>query len=143
VAGLFKGLFGGKGKDEPSPSSERKSAQKQGGAYFLNTDDAQTYGNVEYMRTAKKVRRTFPKTVNNEEIELEKEVSSINMNNPNLGTQIPKVSLGSSVPSTPETSPNLSENRSSSVPTDAQVAERRKSDSSMDMFRKMAKDIRK
>lgn len=94
-------------------------------------------GNAEYMRTAKKVRRTFPKTVNNEEIELEREISSTNMSSGKLGTQVPKLSIGSVVKSTPAAESN------GSVPTNTQASERRKADSSLDVFRSMAKDIRK
>ncbi|MBF2027923.1 MAG: hypothetical protein IGS48_14360 [Oscillatoriales cyanobacterium C42_A2020_001] len=140
MTGFLRGFFGSKPKDEASAQSEvkpPKPAREREQAYYLDMDDARTMGNVEYMRTAKKVRRTFPKTVNNEEIELEKEVSSMNMSDRKLGTQVPKLSLGSVVTSTPAAESN------GSVPTNAQVSERRKADSSLDVFRNMAKDIRK
>ncbi|MDX2242672.1 MAG: hypothetical protein NW224_18445 [Leptolyngbyaceae cyanobacterium bins.302] len=140
MAGFLSGLFGGKKKDEASVQPEVRTPRENGQAYYLDADDAKSYGNVDYMRTAKKVRRTFPKTVNNQEIELEREVSSMTMSNGKLGTQVPKVSIGSTVISSTSTS-NGSVN--GSVPTDAEVAQRRKSDSSLDMFRSMAKDIRK
>ncbi|MDX2228886.1 MAG: hypothetical protein NW220_04585 [Leptolyngbyaceae cyanobacterium bins.349] len=145
MAGLFKGLFGGKRNNEETDQQSANQPRENGKAYYLEMDDARTYGDLNYMRTSKKVRRTFPKTVNNEEMEMEKEISSMNMSNRDLGTQVPKVSMGSIVTSTPSTSPNSSSNGSAngSVPTDAQVAERRKSDSSLDMFRSMAKDMRK
>lgn len=141
MAGFFKGLFGGKGKNESSAQPEANQPQQNTQAYYLNMDEARTYGDLNYMRTAKKIRRTFPKTVNNEEMEMEKEVSAMNLVKGDLGTQVPKVSMGSTVTSTPAS--NTGNTSSTSVPTDAQAAERRKSDSSLDMFRNMAKDIRK
>lgn len=141
MVGFIKGLFGGKQKDDAPRQPEAQPQQKNGQAYYLNTDEAQSYGNLEYMRTVKKVRRTFPKTVNNAEIELEKEISSMNGNNRNLGTQVPKVSLGSVVSPTPIASNNSATN--GAAPTNAEVTQRRKADSSLDTFRNMAKDIRK
>jgi len=143
VAGFLNGLFGGKSKDKPPMEQEVQQNPTNGQAYYLDMDEARTYGDLNYMRTAKKVRRTFPKTVNNEEIELEQEISSMNMSNGKLGTQVPKVSMGSVVTSTPTESTNGSVPVNGSVPTEAEIAERRKSDSSLDMFRSMAKDIRK
>lgn len=145
MAGFLKGLFGGKDKDETSAQSDVPSTNGNGKAYYLEMDDARTYGNLDYMRTAKKVRRTFPKTVNNEEIELEREISSMNMSAPDLGTQVPKVSLGSiaSSAASTESSNSLNGATNGSVPSNGNVSERRKSDSSLDMFRSMAKDIRK
>jgi len=142
VAGLF-GLFGKK-KDDEAPQPEAKPQQARG-AYYLDSDEARTYGDLNYMRTSKKVRRTFPKTVNNEEMELEKEISSMNASKPNLGTQVPKVSIGSVVSSNPTTSTSSSANSSTNgaAPKDVEVSQRRKADSSLDMFRNMAKDIRK
>ncbi|EKQ67125.1 hypothetical protein OsccyDRAFT_4950 [Leptolyngbyaceae cyanobacterium JSC-12] len=140
MTGFLRGFFGSKPKDEALAQPEvkpPKPAREGGRAYYLDIDDARTMGDVEYMRTAKKVRRTFPKTVNNEEMELEKEVSSINMSDRKLGTQVPKSSMGSVATSTPVAESN------DSVSTNAQVSERRKADSSLDMFRNMAKDIRK
>lgn len=141
MAGFLSGFFGGKGKDEVQAEPMEKPVTENGGAYYLDMDEARTYGDLNYMRTAKKVRRTFPKTVNNEEMEFEQEVSAMNANNGKLGSQVPKLSIGSTVTSAPSASPAASIN--GSVPTDAEVAERRKSDSSLDMFRSMAKDIRK
>lgn len=140
MAGFLSGLFGGKKKREASAQPEVRPPRENGQAYYLDADDAKSYGNADYMRTAKKVRRTFPKTVNNAEIELEREISSMTMSNGKLGTQVPKVSIGSTVISS---TANSSGSVNGSAPTDAEVAQRRKSDSSLDIFRSMAKDIRK
>lgn len=49
------GLFGKKNKQE---DSEKKDSD-----YFLDQDSAKTFGDINYMRTPKGVRKTFP-TVN-------------------------------------------------------------------------------
>lgn len=120
-----------------------KPARDKAQAYYLNADEAQTYGNVEYMRTAKKTRRTFPKTVNNQEMEFEQEVASVNPSDRKLGTQTPKLSIGSiAAPATSSTS-NQSAAATDSASNNIGASDRRKADSSLDMFRNMAKDIRK
>jgi hypothetical protein len=46
--------------------------------FFLDPDDAMTMGDINYMRKAKRTRRTFPKTLKNKDgFALENEVSSI------------------------------------------------------------------
>lgn len=51
----FFGLFGKKDKKDDSASKES--------AYFLDQDSAKTFGDINYMRTPKAVKKTFP-TVN-------------------------------------------------------------------------------
>ena len=46
--------------------------------FFLSPDDAMTMGDIEYMRSTKRVRRTFPKTLSNKGgFAKEVEVSSV------------------------------------------------------------------
>ena len=130
MAGLF-GLFGGKAQDE---AAQNVAAPGDGKAYYLDTDDAQSLGNVDYMRTSKKVRRTFPKTVNNPEMEMEKEVSAMKAVNLNEVQPVFESGLTPSETNNGATSEGV---------VDAPKAERRKSDSSLDMFRNMAKEMRK
>ena len=50
--------------------------------YFLSPDDAMTMGDIDYMRTSKRTRRTFPKTLKNKDgFALDNEVSSVQDNN--------------------------------------------------------------
>ena len=50
--------------------------------FFLSPDDAMTMGDIDYMRTSKRTRRTFPKTLKNKDgFALENEVSSVQDNN--------------------------------------------------------------
>lgn len=46
--------------------------------FFLSPDDAMTMGDINYMRTSKRTRRTFPKTLKNKDgFAIENEVSSM------------------------------------------------------------------
>lgn len=46
--------------------------------FFLSPDDAMTMGDIDYMRTSKRTKRTFPKTLKNKNgFAIENEVSSI------------------------------------------------------------------
>ncbi len=125
MAGLF-GIFGKRTKyveeqDPITPDTEKKEA------FFLEPDSAKSFGNAEFMRKPVTTRRTFPKTLKGGGGELVQQVSSLE-----------KV--------------KIQENGLPAVPTQKKVAEqapapvnneRRRSDSSLDMFRKMAKDINK
>jgi hypothetical protein len=136
--------------------------------FFLSPDDAMTMGDINYMRTSKRTRRTFPKTLKNKDgFEFENEVSSMdNRNNlykgsnTNQNTTVntvfnptpssqsqPGITGGSAVTQTnpvreftPEVQPLSQTNFDAPKPA---AEKRRPSDNSMDMFRNMAKNIRK
>ncbi|WP_052055420.1 hypothetical protein [Myxosarcina sp. GI1] len=133
--------------------------------FFLSPDDSQTLGDIDYMRKAKKVRKTFPKTLKNTEgFEITVETSS--MGNAGFGNEIkPTLSSSQGQPGATggsivtQTSGNFKPQ--SSITTGSAVnqantqtsslnasyskkpEQRRQSDSSMDMFRNMARDIKK
>ena len=48
----------------------------KGEEYFLDEDDSKSFGNIDYMRTSKVTRRTFPKTASNQVGEIVKQVSA-------------------------------------------------------------------
>lgn len=122
MAGLF-GLFGGNKNQEPS--------QSQDSAFFLDADSAKTLGDIDYMRSSKVVKRTFPKTAGNKgEFEQVESISA--MGKVKLDEMAVNGSAAPSTPATPST-PNVNE----------ATSQRRKTDTSMDMFRNMAKDIKK
>jgi len=134
MAGLF-GFFGKKkdndGKDRAKPTETNGSKPE---AYFLDADQAKSFGNIEYMRTAKTVRRTFPKTVGNGgTFERVQTVSTIDV----AKAAALKAAIDQSKIDVPSTS------KSGETPANSEAIARRRSDSSMDMFRKMARDIRK
>ncbi len=134
MAGLF-GFFGKKkdndGKDRAKPTETNGSKPE---AYFLDADQAKSFGNIEYMRTAKTVRRTFPKTVGNGgTFERVQTVSTIDV----AKAAALKAAIDQSKIDVPSTA------KSGETPANSEAITRRRSDSSMDMFRKMAQDIRK
>jgi hypothetical protein len=131
MTGFIRGLFRGKPKN---PGEADRPAQPQppvieraGDAFYLDPDDAKTYGNIDYMRSSKTVRRTFAKKRGEtEEKESIKKVSALEaVKLEDKGVPQPK-------PATPPTSfepsPSL---------------DRRKVDTNLDMFRQMAKNIKK
>ena len=126
MAGLF-GLFGNKTKlvDEPDPVTP-KAEKKE--AFFLEPDQAQSLGDAEFMRTPITTRRTFPKTLSGKGAAIVQEVSSMSKKQTKEG-EVPSISLNTS--SLPES------------PTEPVKNERRTGDDSLDMFRKMAKDLKK
>jgi len=136
--------------------------------FFLSPDDAMTMGDIEYMRTSKRTRRTFPKTLKNKDgFASENEVSSMdNRNNlykgsnTNQNTTVntvfnptpssqsqPGVTGGSAVTQTNpirEFTPEAQSMSQSSFDAPKPSAEKRRpSGNSMDMFRNMAKNIGK
>ncbi|NJL99523.1 MAG: hypothetical protein HC924_12340, partial [Synechococcaceae cyanobacterium SM2_3_2] len=94
-------------------------------SFFLDPDDAQTFGNIDYMRTPKSVRKTFL----GGKIEVVEEISA---------KEKRILAENGFVPPQPAASPPPE----SSVPTSSPTpSERRRSGSEMDMFRTMARDI--
>jgi hypothetical protein len=124
--GIFEFVFG-----KSAPKEE--DAPKQ--AYYLNDDDAKSFGNIEYMRSTKTIRRTFAKKKGQEHLESVRQVSA---------SKAAEVSDRGSFASISGTS--ASTGASSSAPAVPQTPARRRASSSsgdMDMFRNMAKTIRK
>jgi hypothetical protein len=99
--------------------------------FFLNEDDSQSLGDINYMKMARKVRRTFPKTLKNPNgFAIEKTISSADdrsFSAANNGFQTPT---------------NLNSDTTFNVESNSNSASRRV-DSSMDLFRNMAKNIGK
>jgi hypothetical protein len=118
--------------------------------FFLPPDEAQSLGNAEYMRKKVTIRRTFPKTQSNQSTEMIKEVSSSTDRLVSKGgTFAPNnngfANNGNSYMSQPSTN-----NNSTSEPSQPETTfepspkeERRSSSNDMDMFRNMARQIRK
>lgn len=136
MVGFIKGLFGGKPQPEKAaPEVEKpQKAEPSSGAYFLPPDDAKTFGNIDYMRTPKSIRRTFPKTAGGEEYAVVKQVSATDG-----GIISERPGEAAASPAKPEAS---SAPKPASAPTAAPTV-RTSTDTSMDMFRNMAKDIKK
>lgn len=127
MAGFF-GLFSGRKAqyvddvDSTSPQPENKAA------FFLETDDAKSLGNAEFMRKPNTIKRTFPKRPGGKGGAIIQEVSS--MEKRNAGDRGVAATNGNGA--TPSAQPTQPVNQA-----------RRQSDGGMDMFRKMARDIKK
>jgi hypothetical protein len=138
VTGFIRGLFRSKPKADvepqeapqpakPQPKPQPKPQAKQqpkskAEAYFLSADDAKTYGDIDFMRSAKQTRRTFPKTKFGADNAFVQTISSIEK----------LVDEGKITPA-----------EAQAAIKQAEANERRRTDSSMDMFRDMAREIRK
>ena len=144
MTGFIGRLFSSKDKadrnetkaEAPAPAKKERPAATPTAkdAFFLDTDSASGMGDVEYMRTVKKVKRTYAKTVDSpQHMEQVKEISALNG----------KISGGSNASSTASASNSETQPTQQSAPQVDETQQRRKADTSMDMFRNMAKDIRK
>ncbi|NBD15809.1 MAG: hypothetical protein GVY04_06575 [Cyanobacteria bacterium] len=138
MVGFIKKIFGGK-SDDNNENKEKPKREKQK-TFFLDPDDAKTYGDIDYMRQSRTVKRSFPKSVGNPEGgEQVEEVSSLEKKSlskqKNPQTQSEKSSQSSEQ--------TTQEGQMYSAKDDPKIQERRQSDSSLDMFRNMARDIKK
>ncbi|MDB9529404.1 hypothetical protein PN498_25660 [Oscillatoria sp. CS-180] len=128
MTGFIRGLFSRKNKQPRAPKPP-----KQTGAFFLSEDDAKTFGDIDYMRSTKVVRRTFAKKKGQaEELESVRQISALSRR------ALDEKGLIAS-------QPEKKAEPSSSAQTETSSFQRRnnKTDTSMDMFRNMAKDIKK
>ena len=126
--------------------------------FFLSPDDSQTLGDINYMRKSVRVKRTFPKTLANKDgFAIEKSVSADNMdtddgsfnrsgafkpatNNNDFATY--QNSFTQPVQPVQPAQNNTPEQPVQPAPT-PKPEERRKVDTNLDMFRNMARNIRK
>ncbi len=115
------GLFGGKKKNE-APKSD----------YFLDFEEAQTLGDTELMKKSVTIKRTFPKLKGQGGATVVTQVSSEVARKLNKNQQ--------AAPRTTEATQSSSETTSTPI-TPAAPRPNLKVDSSMDMFRNMAKKI--
>ncbi len=128
--GIFEFIFG-----KSAPKAD--NAPKQ--AYYLNDDDAKSFGNIEYMRSTKTVRRTFAKKKGQtEHMESVRQISA---------TKAAEVSdlrgMFDAAPQASSSNNNSSSNGTSSVVSTPTTPRRKASSGDMDMFRNMAKGLRK
>jgi hypothetical protein len=129
--GRLGGLFGSRKNSpdfEPAPEPTRYVAPKEdANSFFLDADSAKTFGDIDYMRTSKAVRKTFPKVLGAKEgAELIESTSSMD-----------KVEGGAGSMS------NASKSETPEIKPSKEVSDRRSRDMGMDMFRNMAKDIKR
>ncbi len=120
MTGFIRGLFSKKDK----PTTEGN--ETEGNAYFLDADSAKTFGDIEYMRTPKSVKHTFPTLNGVKGAEFVEIVSATDREVRDVEETADSPSISPKVESKFE--PNRNNVRV---------------DSSMDMFRNMARDINK
>ncbi len=129
--GIFEFVFG---KGTPKDDSKGKQA------YYLNDDDAKSFGDIDYMRSSKMVRRTFAKKKGQEHLERVRQVSALKSDavDPNAGLFSPLTQAAVRNNDNAGSAAGFN----SSVPKSARPRRTAKS-GDMDVFRNMAKDIRK
>ncbi|MGP1387298.1 MAG: hypothetical protein ACTS2F_27305 [Thainema sp.] len=164
MTGFIKGLFNRKKSDDqpeapkpkaqkpPKPKQEKPpKPQKEEKAFFLDPDDAKTFGDIDYMRTAKTIKRTFPKTKSNPNsskprIEQVSAMGSSKVSDayaPDYMKATPAKGsvVNSSTPDYMQATPYQTDEGIKSDRTS--IDERRRSDTNMEMFRNMAKDMKR
>lgn len=82
MVGIFKRLFGSRGKAAATSSPETVAKPtpkkaKNDNTFFLDPDEAKTLGNIEYMRTPRIVKHTFQDFGSKEKVEVVEQVSSL------------------------------------------------------------------
>ncbi len=134
MTGFIKGIFGSKPKAEAAeaPKAEKPvaPANNKSGSFYLDADAAQSLGDVNYMRTPKTVKKSFPKVEGGKKENVER-VDIISAMEKKSASEKPASNFSSA--SASEVSAQVS----------AASSERRRADSSMDAFRKMARDMKK
>ena len=123
--------------------------------FFLDPDESQTMGDINYMRKSVRVRRTFPKTLKNKDgFAIEKQVSAtedVSLSDRNRGFQSQSNTFFTT-PSTPTPStptPSTAEVKDTTSQEETNISqptpnvERRQTDTNMNTFLNMARNIRK
>ena len=115
--------------------------------FFLSPDDSQTMGDINYMRKSVRVRRTFPKTLKNKDgFAIEKEVSATDARDDSFkGNRTFNSPASSNVSANYQTDfQAMAEEIKSVQPaqTDSRK-ERRQTDTNLDMFRNMARNMKR
>ncbi|AFY71319.1 hypothetical protein Pse7367_3070 [Thalassoporum mexicanum PCC 7367] len=132
----LSGLLSSDGDKKPKekkankPQPARSVQQNAGpGEFFLSADDAKTFGDIDYMRTAKAIKKSFPKAPGQSEgAEIEVVVSNLTEEKGETDSK----------PAETATSASSFGNQPSFTPNT-----KVKTDTNMDMFRNMAKGIKK
>ncbi|MGL5510532.1 MAG: hypothetical protein ACRDB1_13005 [Microcoleaceae cyanobacterium] len=120
MTGFIRGLFGG------------NKANNNSEAFFLDEDTAKGLGDVEFMRTPKTVKKSYPKAAGSiNVITGEEEVTVSSINKMDRGEAPKPKSIETSTQPTTTTATS-----SYSVPP-------RRSSGDLDMFRQMAKNMKK
>lgn len=129
MAGFF-GLFGKKTKYVDDPTPVAPDPKENNEAFFLDSDSAKTLGNIDFMRNPKVIRRSFPKTLKGKEADAVTSISSLSVQSLSAKEVVAQSSV-------------FEENGQGTAKSPDPLTERKQADSSLDVFRQMAKDIKK
>ncbi len=132
MVGIFRRFFGSRSKADstPAPETVSKAAKSKDNSFFLDPDEAKTFGNIDYMRTPKTVKHTFLDFGATEKVEVVEQVSSLG-----------KVKLVTEEAKIPEAPSEQGSSISSSSNSGANP--RRQAGSDMDTFRNMARNLKR
>ncbi|HEY9655139.1 MAG TPA: hypothetical protein V6C50_06575 [Crinalium sp.] len=155
MVGFIKGLFGAKQPAEtestPPPEAAPKQPKPRPQAFYLDSGDARTLGDLDYMQAAREIKRSFPKTLNGEVPGSISLVSSLQRSLAQQGQEIAAKTIQAGLAASqkanfaPQTTPvsGWTAPKADSVPKVKDPKERRRNDTNLDMFRTMARDIQK
>ncbi|MFE4105176.1 hypothetical protein [Almyronema epifaneia] len=132
MTGFIRGLFG-KGKKSEAQVPPKPAKQEK--AFFLDSDQAKTFGDIDYMRSAKTVKRTFAKKKGSiGELESIRQISAL--------SSVDFAENGQPVVKVPQVGKPQPQMTTEMITQSAQP-QRRQPDDSMDMFRNMARNLKK
>ncbi|MEM8778984.1 MAG: hypothetical protein AAGF26_08950 [Cyanobacteria bacterium P01_G01_bin.49] len=127
MAGLF-GLFSGRKAKYVDEADTASSQPEKKEAFFLETDDAKSLGDAEFMRKSHTIKRTFPKRPGGKGGAIIQDISSMEKKKSGDNRVV---------------SPKTNSATSPVQPTQPMSQKRRQGDDGMDMFRQMARNIKK
>ncbi|WP_126146724.1 hypothetical protein [Synechococcus elongatus] len=143
MTGFIRGLFQGKPKAEQAPQPKQK-----GESFYLDADEAKSLGNLDYIRSASTIEHTFPKTASNpEERVLIQKVSSLSLEVVEASEGLPqadqrKQAALNKVAAEAEANKAPTKTFAGQAET-SETSSRRRSTGDLDMFRQMARDLKK
>ena len=134
--GLFEFVFG---KSAPKDATAHKQS------YYLRDDDAKSFGNIDYMRSTKVVRRTFAKKKGQtEHMESVRSISATKMTDLDGNPSSAPVSAPTTFGNTDFLGDKKQSEPEAAEPAPrASVPKAERPQAIVDMFRNMAKDIRR
>lgn len=153
MVGFIKGIFRAKQAADTESASPPEAAPRlpkpKPQAFYLNSSDAKTYGDIDYMQAAREVKRSFPKTLDGEVPRTTSLVSSIQRSQAQkdqaIALQSSQATVTSSTTFAAQKAPisGWTTPKADNPPKIKDPKERRREDSSLDTFRAMARDIQK
>jgi hypothetical protein len=153
MVGFIKGILGAKqtAKTEvvQPPEAAPKPQKPKPQAFYLDSSDAKTLGDIDYMQAAREIKRSFPKTLGGEELRTTSIVSSLQRSQAQKDQAIALQRSQATVKATAATTfsaqpvSGWTAPKADNAPKVKDPKERRRQDSSLDTFRTMARDIQK